>query len=674
MSLKKILKVTGLGLILLAASTLLNSVPVLASPQPPVAHHQAVLAAPAAQGGPIELCADDESTITMPDGAVVNIWGFGLMTGSGCVVQLPGPELRVSQGSTVTINLTNNLDAPTSILFPGLTGVTAQMTNGSGNQGIFTLEANPGETVQYTFEATHPGTYLYESGSDVETQLAMGLYGALIVEPATPGAAYNQETVLVLSEIDPCVNNGGCPDFGNMLDYHPTYWLINGRAFPQTLDPAAPATSQPYSAKIEANSGETTLVRYLNAGAIHHTMATLGLHQRLIAKDADELAPPLDVVGETIASGQTADVLITADGAVGDRFPIYNRQFHLTNGTLPANQMLHSPGGMMTFVEITGAAPSILNLTNFIIEPYGGSQAGNPAVTVSPDGSMLTIQGNGWKKIALSPPYNVVHSVSASTVLEFEFKSTAQGEIHGIGFDTDNSISPDRTFQLYGTQTWGLQDYHNYNPVDDWKLYKILVGQFYTGLMPYLVFSNDHDVASPTAVSMFRNIRIYEEPPPPPPTLRVSIGGSDADLPVVTYGGSQDANPTVTIEGVDNRTLKIVGNGWKKVALPLPYPVTANTTITFNFESSALGEIHGIGFDVDDNISPNLTYQLYGSQNWGIQTHHNYSGAGVQSYSITVGPSYAGVGSNMLYLTFANDHDVANPTAESIFSNISIQN
>ena len=33
----------------------------------------------------------------------------------------------------------------------------------------------------YTFTASNPGTYVYESGTDTGKQVQMGLYGALIV-------------------------------------------------------------------------------------------------------------------------------------------------------------------------------------------------------------------------------------------------------------------------------------------------------------------------------------------------------------------------------------------------------------------------------------------------------------------------------------------------------------
>ena len=63
----------------------------------------------------------------------------------------------------------------------------------------------------YTFTAGEPGTYLYESGTDPQKQVQMGLYGALIVRPALgasyayndPQTQFSKEYLVLLNEIDP---------------------------------------------------------------------------------------------------------------------------------------------------------------------------------------------------------------------------------------------------------------------------------------------------------------------------------------------------------------------------------------------------------------------------------------------------------------------------------------
>ena len=51
--------------------------------------------------------------------------------------------------------------------------------------GLLTQEAAPGQTVTYRFTASSPGTRAYYSGTQGDLQVEMGLYGAIIVLPAS---------------------------------------------------------------------------------------------------------------------------------------------------------------------------------------------------------------------------------------------------------------------------------------------------------------------------------------------------------------------------------------------------------------------------------------------------------------------------------------------------------
>jgi len=59
--------------------------------------------------------------------------------------------------------------------------------------------------------------------------------------------------------------------------------------------------------------------------------------------------------------------------------------------------------------------------------------AGNFSIVDS--GAGLSMSNNTWKYIALN------YEVTANTVIEFSFSSTAQGEIHGVGFENDNTLT-----------------------------------------------------------------------------------------------------------------------------------------------------------------------------------------------------------------------------------------
>ncbi|WP_460492584.1 multicopper oxidase domain-containing protein [Dactylosporangium cerinum] len=272
--------------------------------------------------------------IDTPDGNSVFMWSYANADApDNGRFQSPGPVLCATQGETVVVHLTNNLAESTSIVFPGQ---DAQVTAAGGAAGLLTTEAAAATgTVTYTFTAGNPGTYLYESGSDIGKQLEMGLYGALIVRPAT-GANYaygattqfdaSREYLLLLSEIDPdlhhAVETGGTYDVNSRRD---RYFAVNGREFPDTIQDNGSALlpNQPYGSlvRIQPNSGtnpQPALVRMINAGALNHPFHPHGNHTTQIAQDGRPLSPgggaaSTEHFGETIASGQTQDFLLRWD-------------------------------------------------------------------------------------------------------------------------------------------------------------------------------------------------------------------------------------------------------------------------------------------------------------------------------------------------------------------------
>ena len=144
-----------------------------------------------------------------------------------------------------------------------------------------------------------------------------------------------------------------------------------------------------------------------------------------------------------------------------------------------------------------------INFNDYTINSYGGGQdIGSYEIRNS--GATLKIQNNAWKSIALN------YEVTANTVIEFDFASTLQGEIHSIGFDNNNSISASKSFKVHGIQNWGILNYDNYPGGNSWQPYKIPIGQFYTGTFDRLFFVADHDGSPRNGNSYFRNIKIYE--------------------------------------------------------------------------------------------------------------------------------------------------------------------
>jgi len=256
--------------------------------------------------------------ITAGDGSSLLAWGYavddpypGHFKG---VMQYPGPTLIVNQGDTITINLRNTLPMPVSMVFPGKSGVSAA----GGTTGLLTQEAiaddpdtplDESKSVTYTFTATHPGTYLYHSGTRPDLQVEMGLVGAIIVRPTGfseanptayghPGSAYDHEYLFLLTEMDFQVHEqvatniaAGLPaETGvDTANFSSEYWFINGRAAPDTMMEAGTGTpwlpTQPYNAMPRMFPGERLLMRVIGGGRDLHPLHHHGNNSWTIARD-----------------------------------------------------------------------------------------------------------------------------------------------------------------------------------------------------------------------------------------------------------------------------------------------------------------------------------------------------------------------------------------------------
>ena len=108
---------------------------------------------------------------------------------------LPAPLIRLRQGQTVRIAVTNTLDEDTSIHWHGVL-LPFHM---DGVPGVSFPGIGPGETFVYEFPVRHAGTFWYHSHSNLQEQL--GHYGPLILDPAgRDPVQYDREHVIVLSD------------------------------------------------------------------------------------------------------------------------------------------------------------------------------------------------------------------------------------------------------------------------------------------------------------------------------------------------------------------------------------------------------------------------------------------------------------------------------------------
>jgi len=374
-------------------------------------------AVPGISGTTFNLTAQD-AYLNQPDGESVYSWGYGCLNitgitflpaaiaGATCpTMQVPGPTLIVTEGQSITVNLTNNLPTAagnTSILFPGF-NVTAT----GGVTGLLTQEAAPGGSVSYTFTASAPGTHAYYSGTQGDLQIEMGLYGAIIVLPASipanctsgyhaqnvaaqtfwhetdfrltnatggtgaaydhPASCYDREYLFQWAEMDTrihrqaqaqvaaratcTVGSAGCSLNVQTEPYHPAYFLINGRSMPDLMDPnfAGEYPHQPYNGNPHMHPGELTLIRTIGQGRWQHPFHEHANHVRILARDGNLIlgssTTPISysTPGGTAASGPPLAGLLmfNTDTTPGEAF---DGIFYFTGRGLNWDPYGHHPG------------------------------------------------------------------------------------------------------------------------------------------------------------------------------------------------------------------------------------------------------------------------------------------------------------------------------------------
>jgi len=145
-----------------------------------------------------------------------------------------------------------------------------------------------------------------------------------------------------------------------------------------------------------------------------------------------------------------------------------------------------------------------INFTRDGVNSYGGNgQDGDPTQWEIINDTTLRMYGNNWKSTLKN--LNIIGN--GSQAISFSFKSIAtQGEINGVGLDTDNSISSNRFYRIHGTQSWGRSDHYGYTGNDNWQDYNLILDD-YNGNFDRFVFTNDADAGQNTNI-YYKNIRI----------------------------------------------------------------------------------------------------------------------------------------------------------------------
>lgn len=106
------------------------------------------------------------------DGIKIKMFGYNS--------QIPGPLIKVEQGSTIFVNFTNNLDTETTVHWHGI-----RLENKfDGVPEVTQKPVKPGESFLYKLDFPDEGVYWYHPHVREDLQQELGLYGNIFVEPS----------------------------------------------------------------------------------------------------------------------------------------------------------------------------------------------------------------------------------------------------------------------------------------------------------------------------------------------------------------------------------------------------------------------------------------------------------------------------------------------------------
>ena len=171
-----------------------------------------------------------------------------------------------------------------------------------------------------------------------------------------------------------------------------------------------------------------------------------------------------------------------------------------------------APSVVQTFVvQDANTACRTLDLGATAFVDYG-TLTNSGLAEVTDDGNNVWLINDNSRSISIS------QTVTATTVLAFEFAADQEGLYHGIGLDNNAAENGgDKAIMLYGTNTGKFsadnETYNNYDGNGGYKQYVIPIGSLgaqFLGSMNRLFFISEIGTSGAVGSSNFRNIRIYD--------------------------------------------------------------------------------------------------------------------------------------------------------------------
>lgn len=358
--------------------------------------------------------AAGDGFITLADGTVTYIFGFSEVTGTP-PLQIAGaasfnanfaaPTITMDEGDDFFLTLTNvgfanrpDLFDPHTVHFHGFPN--AMPVFDGEPEGSFGTNINNSFTFYY--RPLNPGTYMFHCHQEAAEHMQMGMLGNLYVRPKQNKLApvtfangfkhaagntyayndgdgstlYDVEFPVQIEGFDPTFHKADQgiqpPPFAIMRD---SYAMINGRGYPQTINPGPPGESlttpgattnpvdksdhlsQPHPALITATQGQKVLLRISSLDVQRfYTVSIPGIPMRVVGRGArifrgngEPGGTEMSYVAGSVSlgGGESYDVILdTAGVAKGTYFLATTNLNYLVNGATD------DYGGLMTEIVI----------------------------------------------------------------------------------------------------------------------------------------------------------------------------------------------------------------------------------------------------------------------------------------------------------------------------------
>ena len=284
---------------------------------------------------------------------------------------LPAPLLRWKEGETVTLRVKNNLDHDSSIHWHGIILPTEM----DGVPGFSFDGIKPGETFEYQFTVQQSGTYWYHSHSGYQEQT--GLFGAIVIDPATPDPViYDRDYVIMLSDWSDETPENIYAKLKKQADYYnyrertvmDFFSDVNKNGLANTWNARSmwnnarmsdrdisDVTGSTYTYLMNGNppqqgwqglfeQGEKVRLRFINSSAMTiFDVRIPGLKMSVVASDGQNIQP-VSVDEFRIGVAETYDVVIEPE--VDNAYCIFAQSIDRTGftvGNLTSDASLHAP-------------------------------------------------------------------------------------------------------------------------------------------------------------------------------------------------------------------------------------------------------------------------------------------------------------------------------------------